>query len=76
MDADGYITHYYVCYKVLKAHRNNCSIRVDGVNKRRTILNNLNAFTTYVVTIKAATSNGAGPPGLPKRARTLEDSKY
>ncbi|CAB4004398.1 sidekick-1-like isoform X1 [Paramuricea clavata] len=77
-DTNGNITHYFVCYKVPTSSNNNCSNikRVDGVNNRSTVLNNLNEFTTYVVAIKAATSKGAGPPGLTKSARTSEDGKY
>ena len=49
---------------------------IVGVNNRNAVLDSLNTFTTYDVAIQAATSKGAGPPGVIKTAQTLEDSKY
>ena len=46
------------------------------VNDRKTVLKNLNEFTTYQVAVKAATLKGAGPIGGIKNATTLQDSKY
>jgi hypothetical protein len=49
---------------------------IVGVNNRNAVLDGLKKFTDYDVAIQAATSKGAGPPGLTKSARTFEDSKY
>ena len=77
-DANGIITHYFVCYKDQTSQDHICSVNktVNGVNNRNTVLYNLNKFTTYYVAIQAATSKGVGPHGGIKNATTLQDSKY
>ena len=79
-DANGIITHYFVCYEVESPSSKSdiCPVkeRVDGVNNRSTVLNYLKPFTTYAVAVQAATSKGAGEPGKIASERTLEDSTY
>lgn len=67
-----------MCYKVQTSTDDICSDskRVDGVNNRNTVLNNLNEFTIYDIAMKAATSMGKGPLGEEKSGRTLEDGKH
>ena len=50
--------------------------RVDDVNIRSTVLDNLNEYTTYDVAIQAANSINSGPPGAVKSVTTFQDSKY
>ncbi len=50
--------------------------RVDGVNNKNTVINNLDKFTAYDVAIQAATSKGAGSHGRIENATTLEDGRY
>ena len=77
-DINGIITHYFVCNKPQTSSNDICSVRkkVDGVNNTRTVLNDLNEFTTYSVAIQAATSERNGTHGAIKNVMTLEDSKY
>ena len=74
---NGDIIHYIVCYKN-QISQDICSFmeKVDMVNDRKTVLKNLNEFTTYQVAVKAATLKGSGPTGGIKNATTLQDSKY
>jgi hypothetical protein len=74
---NGDIIHYIVCYKN-QTSQDICSFMetVGMVNDRKTVLKNLNEFTTYQVAVKAATANGTGPNGGIKHATTLQDSKY
>ena len=67
-----------MCYKDQTSTDDICfrKKRVEGVDNRTTVLNNLKEFTTYIVAIKAATSEGDGPPGVNKSVKTFEARKY
>ena len=77
-DANGTITGYAVCYKASETPDDiDCTLNstVDNVSVTMTVLQNLQAATTYNVAVKARTSVGDGNLGPRKRTKTKEDGK-
>lgn len=52
------------------------SVTVEGATTVTHILQNLQAYTEYSITVRARGTDGLGPPSLAERQRTEVDCKF
>lgn len=73
-DQNGIITKYNITYYSSQWMHHN-TIQVDG-NATSTVLSTLKPYTTYNITIRAATVIGMGPASVGILATTLQAGKF
>ena len=75
IDQNGIITDYEVQYIPLENFGNTIGVETVNTSDMFFLLNNLEEFVNYNISVRAYTIVGPGPYSDPIMAQTLEDSK-
>ncbi len=75
IDQNGIITMYEVLYQPLDTFDGNITTQTMNVTERSAHLTDLEEFVDYNISVRAYTSEGAGPYSEEMTVMTPEDSK-
>ncbi len=76
IDQNGIITLYEVLYQPLETFDRNITTQIMNVTERIANLTDLEEFVNYTISVRAYTSQGAGPYSEEMTIMTPEDSKF